>query len=77
MYAKVRLTEVIQLAIPQRYRRNEWKAGEEFYVRQGQPEDGMVALFCCDAGIGIPPDCAEILEMFDSRQEAYHAWKAS
>jgi hypothetical protein len=78
MYAKIRLTEGIQRAVPLSGGwRNQWAAGEEFYVRQGSPDGGMVALFSVDAGIGIPPGCVEVLEEFGLFSEAKQAYEAA
>jgi len=78
MYALIELTTDIELAIRQRFRNNSWSAGTRFYVRQEKPEWGMVV--CSphpDAGIGVPPEAAKIIQVFDSRRKMIDAQKAA
>lgn len=78
LFAKIRLTEDIGRAIPQRGCNNEWPAGTEFFVRQGNPREGiMVVTGGPDAGLGVSPECAEILETFETWAEMQQSIRAA
>jgi len=67
LYAKIRLTEEIERAIPLSGGwNNKWSEGTEFFVRQNRPGEGMVVVGGVDAGIGIPPEAVIIIKTFDS-----------
>lgn len=76
MYALIELTIDIKLAIPQKFRNNHWSAGTRFLVKQEKPEWGMIVYGSHpDAGIGIPPGAAKIIQVFDSYLEMINAQK--
>jgi len=77
LFAKIRLTEPIKRAIPQQGCNNEWPAGTVFYVRQGTPEENMVVTGGPDAGLGIFPRCAEIIDTFETRAEMRQSIEAA
>ncbi len=76
LYARIKLTEPIKRHFRLKYQRNYWHSGTEFYIRQEQPGYGMVVCEGPDAGLGVPPGAAEVLETFDSLLEMAEAARA-
>jgi hypothetical protein len=70
------LTADIQRAVPMRGFNNEWPIGTRFFVRQRNPEWGMVVIGPHpDAGMGVDPTCAKVLRTFDSYSEMRREWQ--
>jgi hypothetical protein len=76
MLAEIELTVDIKRAIPCRGFNNSWPSGTRFFVRQRQPDWGMVVIGPHpDAGLGVSPHCAKVLRTFDSYSEVRKEWQ--
>jgi hypothetical protein len=76
LYAKIRLVAAIERTINIPCEHNYWRVGTEFFITQDHPGYGMVVYDGPDAGLGIQPEAAEIIEVYASSDEMRDAMAA-